>query len=291
MDALLKTGMNLALEQARQSLRGGNHGFGAVILKDGEVLACAHDTEETGEDPTAHAEINAIRKAASLVGKTLSDCILLTPHEPCPMCAAAIVWAKIPYIGYGFSTQDAIGQGRRRINLSAAELFQKAGADIRIAEGILHQECAILYNASVQAEVEKLRGASDEQLRYYNQQSTTKRLDWYGRKGRNIPIGDGNILEKGYRLLLRKLDISEAEASIVGRQKGKIVFHSKNFCPTLEACRILHLDTRRICRLVNEGATDMLLRQLNPMLRFGRNYERLRPCSEYCEEWIEYSGE
>jgi len=65
-------------------------------------------------------------------------------------------------------------------------------------------------------------------------------------------------LKRGYRLLLHKLDISEAEASIVGRQKGIIVFHSKNFCPTLEAGRILRLDTRRICRLVNEGATELL---------------------------------
>ena len=95
-------------------------------------------------------------------------------------------------------------------------------------------------------------------------------------------------MEQGYQLLLKRLGTTEAEAPIVHRGKGRIVFHSKNFCPTLEACIILGLDTRRICRLYNEGATDRLIRQIDPRLRFNRNYRNIRPHSEYCEERIEY---
>jgi hypothetical protein len=58
-------------------------------------------------------------------------------------------------------------------------------------------------------------------------------------------------------------------------------------CPTLEACRILDLDTRRVCRLYNEGATGELLRQVDPRLVFRRNYEKLRPYAAFCEEIIE----
>jgi hypothetical protein len=103
-------------------------------------------------------------------------------------------------------------------------------------------------------------------------------------------LGRGDAVEQGYRLLLKKLGIREAEAPVVHRGKGKLVFHSKNFCPTLAACQILGLDTRRICRLYSEEAADRLIRQLDSRLRFRRNYERIRPYSEYCEESIEYGS-
>ena len=59
-----------------------------------------------------------------------------------------------------------------------------------------------------------------------------------------------------------------------------------NFCPTLEACKILNLDTRKICKLYNENATDVLIKQIDKNLIFVRNYKKLRPYSEYCEEMI-----
>ncbi len=88
-------------------------------------------------------------------------------------------------------------------------------------------------------------------------------------------------------MLLAKLGISESEAPVVQRAEGRVVFHSRNFCPTLEACNILGLDTRRVCRLYGEEATDRLIRRLDPRLRFSRNYEMIRPRGEYCEELIE----
>ena len=115
--------MKVAIGEAEQSLREGNYGFGAVIIKNNATIAQAHDTEATDRDPTAHAEINAIRIASSRVGRDLSGCMLLSTHEPCPMCAGAIIWARIAHIVYGTSIADAVNQGQNRIELSAEELF------------------------------------------------------------------------------------------------------------------------------------------------------------------------
>src|SRR5208337_3991443 len=109
--------MTIAIRQAEASLREGNHGFGAVIIKDDRIVAEEHDTDKTDHDPTAHAELKAIRKASSLLGKNLVTCILISTHEPCPMCAGAIVWSQISHIAYGFGISDAISQGRDRIGI------------------------------------------------------------------------------------------------------------------------------------------------------------------------------
>ena len=143
----------------------------------------------------------------------------------------------------------------------------------------------------VAAEVKRLRGASDRRLRDYDRASAARRRAWYREQFADRPLPGDGPLAQAYRLLLDKLGIGESEAPIVERGAERLVFHSRNFCPTLEACRILHLDTRRVCRLYNEGATQALLQQLDPRLRFRRNYEKLRPYAEYCEEVIELRAE
>lgn len=123
----LESYMRHAIREAEESLREGNKGFGAVVIKDGEIIACAHDGEETQADPTSHAEINAIKLAGKKIGKDLSGCLLLSTSEPCPMCAFAIAWSGIKEIAYGYSIQDALAQGRRRILFLCTEAFDKAG--------------------------------------------------------------------------------------------------------------------------------------------------------------------
>ena len=82
--------------------------FGAVIVKDNKVIARGHNRVIETNDPTAHAEIVAIREATKLLGRfDLSDCILYTTCEPCPMCYSATHWAKIPLIYYGATQDDA----------------------------------------------------------------------------------------------------------------------------------------------------------------------------------------
>lgn len=88
--------------------------FGAVIVKDDKIIAKAHNTVLKDHDSTAHAEINAIRKASqSLKTHDLTGCILYTSCYPCPMCLSATIWANIDTIYYGNTKEDAANIGFR----------------------------------------------------------------------------------------------------------------------------------------------------------------------------------
>lgn len=278
--------MRLAINEAKISLKEGNKGFGALIIKNDEIIASGHDKECTENNPVSHAEINAIVEASKKLGKNLSNCTLISTHEPCPMCATAIVWAGITEIAYGYSIKDAIKQGRKRIDLTCDEIFKRANANIIIKEGILKDECSVLYNKLVRIEIEKLRDADDKKLEELNGNSLEKRINWFKENKNTFNFINEDLLNSGYELLLNRFNITKNEAPIVERTDKKILFHSQNFCPTLEACKILDLDTRKICKKFNECSTDFLLKQINPKLKFSRNYEKLRPYSQYCEEII-----
>lgn len=82
--------------------------FGACIVKNGEIIATAHNLVIENNDPTAHAEINCIRKAAKTLNTyDLTDCTLYTSTEPCPMCLSAIIWANIKEVYYCNTKDDA----------------------------------------------------------------------------------------------------------------------------------------------------------------------------------------
>jgi tRNA(adenine34) deaminase len=94
--------MALALEQAREASAAGEVPIGAVVVKDGKVLAAAHNEPRGRKDPTAHAEVLAIRAAARALGnERLDACELWVTLEPCAMCAGAIVHARIARVYYG----------------------------------------------------------------------------------------------------------------------------------------------------------------------------------------------
>ena len=278
--------MVVAIEEAKISLQEGNFGFGAVITKNDELIAKAHDTEKTSGDSTAHAEMIAIRCASSKLGRDLSGCVLIATHEPCPMCATAIIWSGITEIAYGFSIKDAIKQGRRRIGLSCRELFIRAGKEICINEDLLHDQCSVLYSKVVREGIDQLRDADKKKLEALAEDLSKKRSRWYAEHG-HCPVTDGeDILHAAYRVFLKKLGISEDQAPIVRCDETHIILHSCNYCPTLEACKLLGLDTRFVCKHLSEKPTTDLVRQIHPKLRFTRNYDRLRPHSDYCEEMI-----
>lgn len=242
--------------------------------------------EVTEKDSTAHAEITAIREAHRKLGRNLSGCVLVCTHEPCPMCAAAVVWSGITEIAYGFSIEDAVVQGRKRIELNCQEMFEKAKVEIKVHENILKEECAVLYRSDVRAEIERLRNADAQRLSELNIKSTQKRVAWFERKKQTFHLSMDNPLEAGYQLLIKRLNVSPEEAPIITRTESEVVFHSANFCPTLEACKILGLDTKVICKALNEGSTDALIKQVDCRLKFSRNYQKIRPYTEYCEEKI-----
>ena len=198
----LESAMKTAIHEARLSLREGNHGFGAILLKDGEIIAQSHDEEETAQDPTSHAELNVIRIASKKVGKNLSRCMLVSTHEPCPMCASAIVWSGITEIGFGYSIEKSLEQGRNRINLSCDEVFKRAGKAITIHSDVLSKECGVLYQKSVRDEVKRLRNVSKKALFEYNKDSIQRRLQWFNEKKESFGFINDDLLDSAYKLLL-----------------------------------------------------------------------------------------
>jgi tRNA(Arg) A34 adenosine deaminase TadA len=107
--AFLRRAIHLATDNV---LSGAGGPFGALIVRDGHILAEAANTVTASNDPTAHAEVNAIRAAAKAQGAfSLTGCVLYTSCQPCPMCLAAAWWARIDAIFYGASAQDAARAG------------------------------------------------------------------------------------------------------------------------------------------------------------------------------------
>ncbi len=105
--------MEKAIELATESVTSGRGGpFGAVIVRDGEMIATGSNLVTATSDPTAHAEVVAIRNACSKLGTfQLNGCHIYTSCEPCPMCLAAIYWARCDAIFYGTCAADAAAAG------------------------------------------------------------------------------------------------------------------------------------------------------------------------------------
>jgi len=135
---LLRDFVDEALQEARAALDEGEVPVGALIVRGEEVLARAHNEREALSDPTAHAEILAIRRAARRTGDwRLSGTTLIVTLEPCIMCAGAILEARISRVVFGApdSVRGAAG--------SMANLFSRAHADhdVEVTGGILEERC------------------------------------------------------------------------------------------------------------------------------------------------------
>ena len=133
--------MALALERAREAERHGDVPIGAVIVRDNEPLAAAGNERELRADPTAHAEILAIRAAAeALGGWRLPGTTLYVTLEPCAMCAGAIVLARIPEVVYGTADPKAGAAG------SVLDVLAEPALNHRpeVTGGVLEAECAAL---------------------------------------------------------------------------------------------------------------------------------------------------
>ena len=100
--------MREAIRLANESVERGGGPFGAIIVKDGEIIAGKSNSVTIDNDPTAHAEVNTIREACQKLRTfDLSGCTIYTSCEPCPMCLGAIYWARIGKIFYGNTRKDA----------------------------------------------------------------------------------------------------------------------------------------------------------------------------------------
>ena len=104
--------MEAAIAEAERAIDHGDVPVGAVIVRDGAIIAARHNERELTGDPTAHAEILAIRDAASVVGHwRLDDCTMVVTLEPCAMCAGALVNARMAELVYGASDPKAGAAG------------------------------------------------------------------------------------------------------------------------------------------------------------------------------------
>ena len=104
--------MKEAILVSMENIQDGGGPFGAVVVKDGEIIARTGNSVTRDNDPTAHAEINAIRAAAKALNSfDLSGCVIYSSCEPCPMCLSAIYWARIARIYYGNNRYDAANIG------------------------------------------------------------------------------------------------------------------------------------------------------------------------------------
>lgn len=105
--------LSLTIEMAQDNVRSGHGGpFAALIVRDGEIIAASANSVTSSNDPTAHAEVNAIREACrKLKTFQLDDCELFTSCEPCPMCLGAIYWSRISKVYFAASQDEAAAAG------------------------------------------------------------------------------------------------------------------------------------------------------------------------------------
>ncbi|HOB20976.1 MAG TPA: tRNA adenosine(34) deaminase TadA [Candidatus Atribacteria bacterium] len=131
--------MEEALREARKAYELDEVPIGAVIVKDGAVIGRGHNLRETGKDPTLHAEMVAIREAASALGGwRLSGCDLYVTIEPCPMCAGAILQSRIRRVVFGARDPKA-GCAGSLYDLLTDERFNHRA---EVTEGVLAEECS-----------------------------------------------------------------------------------------------------------------------------------------------------
>jgi tRNA(adenine34) deaminase len=133
--------MRAALDEARAALAHDDVPVGAVVVRDGVVIAARHNERELTGDPTAHAEVLALRDAAAAVGHwRLDDCTLVVTLEPCPMCAGAMVNARLGHLVYGAADPKAGAAGSRLDLVDSPLLNHRVPRTV----GVSNEECGRL---------------------------------------------------------------------------------------------------------------------------------------------------
>ena len=133
--------IRMAMAQAEN----GDSPFGAIIVQHGRVVSTGYNAVRSRRDITAHSEIEAIRAAMLELGTTnLEDCILYSNAEPCPMCMATILWAKLPRLIFG-ATSESLSEYVPTMRPTARELAAANNSPIQITSGILEDLCLVPF--------------------------------------------------------------------------------------------------------------------------------------------------
>jgi guanine deaminase len=138
--------MRIAIASAKSGVKKGQTPFGACIVKDGKVIAACHNTVWKNTDITAHAEIEAIRKACrKLRTVDLSGSTIYTTCEPCPMCFSACHWARISCVVYGARIKDAKKFGFNELAVSNEQLKKHGRTNVVLRKDLLRSENLRLF--------------------------------------------------------------------------------------------------------------------------------------------------
>ncbi len=147
--------MKRSLRLAREAAQSGNYALGAVVVLEGEVIGESGSSLVKGCDPTAHPEMTALRMAAGHIkSRYLNGAYLVSTLEPCPMCTAAAIWAKLRGIAYGASQLDAKEWSERhphekftwrQIDIRAADVVRAGTPRLELHEAVERAECLDLF--------------------------------------------------------------------------------------------------------------------------------------------------
>ena len=139
--------MREAIKLSAESVRSGGGPFGAVIVRNGEIIARGENRVTVCNDPTAHAEVSAIREAAARLGTyDLSGCELYSSCEPCPMCLGAIYWARLDRLYYASTRADAANVGFDDAHIYEELPLEPSQRDLP-TESLLREEAQRVFEA------------------------------------------------------------------------------------------------------------------------------------------------
>lgn len=138
---------------ATRGIEAGQTPFGASVVRNGDIIAVAHNRVWDLCDPTAHAEILAIRQACKTLDTIdLTGCVIYSTCEPCPMCFSAIHWARVSKVFFGTSIEDAAAAGFNELHLSNEQIRTLAHSPVEVVGGFMREPSLALFQEWVDRE-------------------------------------------------------------------------------------------------------------------------------------------
>lgn len=138
--------MQRAIDVAQAAIAAGQTPIGCAIEIDGQIFA-AHNRVLATTDITAHAEISCLRDTCKQLGRIhLEGAIVASTTEPCPMCMAALHWARVDTVCYGATIADAKAAGFNELRIPAAEIIRLGCSPVKLVSGILVEQCVGLFD-------------------------------------------------------------------------------------------------------------------------------------------------
>jgi tRNA(Arg) A34 adenosine deaminase TadA len=138
--------MRLAIAAARRGIAAGQIPVGSVLVRKDQIVCAVHNTVWQDNDPSAHGEMNAVRQAARQLGSVdLSGSTVYVTLEPCPMCLAAMHWARVSRVVYGGTIADSQALGFSELPIPAIEMARLGQSPIRVEAGPRRAECVDLF--------------------------------------------------------------------------------------------------------------------------------------------------